>query len=1140
MNDADFRTPKKQHREPGAIHRTLRRTVGGVRNFLADTQERARRSYWSYRDRHYVRNWPQVIGRSTSGVLLLVLAMAFVAWMVWGIVELLSPAPRKPGPFEKGCTGHPLACSGLASGATTLFLFALTALLFLVVAYWPVKRKYLKTVRNNPHGVVPTAGRIFGEVVGRDALCHTILKEVTSKENPRPQLIMGGAGAGKTAVLLKLAEKLAKERYIPVPIRLREKQARETKDRENLDFEALGEQRFYEIIRTRSRIMPFTVDPKKLWQKLRNNGRIVVLADGLEELLISDGIGSGRDILIRDAVQRANEQNLPLVIASRPHDPIRGINASLIDLEPLNEEEALDYLRSSQDHSTEDEQRLKYVVRVARVVESPLYLQLMKELCDQGLTKHLRYREADTDLDTRSHEILTNQRLHLLKTWVHAVSDGMLYRHVQISTDVRRKVIDQISLLACIGLQRDSVVVEFRYLFEERPETREPLEDCTEVKDELKKLQTTSGIGRELATTLGAKLGLVEPYGDGLRFPHSIMQAYLGSRMMHIALSPDYIQDAMWKQVEGEKHLDVGNEFLLALSMYAYSHGTSFGATGERLEREKEALLRKLEPWYERLNFDEGFDTFEKAMRGADPSKVLEVFIHAFEIDSEMGGARFACIAERLVDWIKNKQSEEKIVTDQWTIGQAKLRLARSLATTLHNLEDSRAQYEGMRQRNEKAEVLEEGLRKGYEALNAIAGTDRSHGIRLAAVQEFADSGTKAISTLSKLDERRKEEKDSPGEWEEVARSWLLPMLFGSASVWHKQYKGENSQHSHNLEWVNEEFERVLHGAMGGASPEGEGGCLVKQVALAQGFKYAANRRRQHRHNTPECESYLISRANSLLRRTDFWFTQLTLIQALCLWHMPDADSEHPEPERLTYSQARSKVNAWLDTAGTEARSPLAVTNGRRVHHPFVTAGADMAVLALEHHAPERFLWIDEFGVVSRVGSESRHLDRMNTIDHLWIPPSAGWSLLDPRARKLVADVLLLLNLADRGDPPSSKDYETRLKQTGGTDLPSCLRGDRGWLDPCRPGSTEKLTLGRENCASGCPVQLCPYPSKSDKIHQSEMSEAFCRKQRELVAKHRFLNFRQTMWWQGASLPNMRSFWESMEDRAQGRRPRSR
>ena len=49
-----------------------------------------------------------------------------------------------------------------------------------------------------------------------------------------------------------------------------------------------------------------------------------------------------------------------------------------------------------------------------------------------------------------------------------------------------------------------------------------------------------------LAAAWAAQLELVEVRGHSVRFPHSLMQAYLGSRMLDAALrDPDYLRDAL-------------------------------------------------------------------------------------------------------------------------------------------------------------------------------------------------------------------------------------------------------------------------------------------------------------------------------------------------------------------------------------------------------------------------------------------------------------------------------------------------------------------------------------------------------------------------------------------------------------------
>jgi len=116
-------------------------------------------------------------------------------------------------------------------------------------------------------------------------------------------------------------------------------------------------------------------------------------------------------------------------------------------------------------------------------------------------------------------------------------------------------------------------------------------------------------------------------------------------------------------------------------------------------------------------------------------------------------------------------------------------------------------------------------------------------------------------------------------------------------------------------------------------------------------------------------------------------------------------------------------VGYWLEAA----------RNGK---HPFVAEAGKLAVEALKTGHPERFLWIDESGIVSSVGSRAAQATK-DRKHHLWIPPSAGWAALDTRAQQLVADVLLLLNLAERGEGPD--EIERRLGRVESSDLPLCF-----------------------------------------------------------------------------------------------------
>ena len=130
-----------------------------------------------------------------------------------------------------------------------------------------------------------------------------------------------------------------------------------------------------------------------------------------------------------------------------------------------------------------------------------------------------------------------------------------------------------------------------------------------------------------------------------------------------------------------------------------------------------------------------------------------------------------------------------------------------------------------------------------------------------------------------------------------------------------------------------------------------------------------------------------------MLKYSRYWFTQLTLIHALCLWALPDerdtsipgrapgksvfADCQDPEETRTVRRRHRgtgpaATVARWLTMAGIRcapADQHAADKPGQDQLHPFVAEAGDLAALALECGSPVRFIWIDESGIVRKVGS---------------------------------------------------------------------------------------------------------------------------------------------------------------------------
>ena len=269
----------------------------------------------------------------------------------------------------------------------------------------------------------------------------------------------------------------------------------------------------------------------------------------------------------------------------------------------------------------------------------------------------------------------------------------------------------------------------------------------------------------------------------------------------------------------------------------------------------------------------------------------------------------------------------------------------------------------------------------------------------------------------------------------------------------------------------------------------------------------------------------MAEQALEMLKRARFWFTQLTLIHALCLWEMPDPRiSLDDKTGRRGNGSNAAKSQAHRHGSNPEATVGHWLEVARNGKHPFVAEAGKLAVEALKTRHPERFLWIDESGIVSSVGSRAAQAakDRKH---HLWIPPSAGWAALDPRAQQLVADVLLLLNLAERGEGPD--EIERRLRRVEVNDLPLCFTRNRDPLDPRTTVGGLFRAPGR-NCIDGCRHRLCPYPPYGVQPYRSELSEAFCRGQQTL------LNRGLSAPWQTIPRADLKRFWAQMADRARG------
>jgi hypothetical protein len=1018
-------------------------------------------------------------------VLTALAVLVFVLWLAWvGYLFFVRGGPSGLAlDPDRRCSSLGFSC-GIVTNILASGVLVALASSFVLWRLFGLQRRYRLRAIIESRELVPTAGAIIDKVVGRDDLCKAVMADLHDR-GTRPHIIAGGVGIGKTAVLVRLTELLAERHAIPVPIRLRDAAP-------DFDFETLARDRF--LSEVNPGLISFA-EGETIWRRLLKDGKVIVLADGLEEAL---GGEPERDNIIRSAIRKAHQQRLPLVIASRPHDPLRATDAAILTLEPLSYEAALAYIGGS--GTGEDERRLAWIVETAEVVEAPIYLQITRELKLQGLLEPASAGQHGV-VDTRGVD-RSKLRLSLLETWERAVIAGHLREEVPLNRAERQAAFEHMSALACVGLKLDQLEVEFD-AHRDKALMAEVRRRLAEIDQQAGQAPGVHNVDVRLAAAWAAQLDLVELRGNSVRFPHSLMQAYLGSRVLDTALQdPDYLKQAL-------KRPKPGREFLIALVLRSRGGG-----------RDGPGCIGPL----------------RAALAKRDDTKVLDVYAAVLEMDCVAAAPQHASIASEIRDkWSRIHTQDPR------TLEEGKLAVVHRLGEAVRTIDERPPRGDDC------------PAEPAYPQLYAIACSERSYPVQLAAAQEIG-TGTGAYAALrwqleapcqTCRDERTVRWPsgadalaDAPDPGRDTSRAatvsaWLAPMLVSTIG-------GGNSAADNDLaEHARADLAQWLRHVGPDERRTGEAELpIYLEIALAQGFKYAANRRPAHPDTLREARMYLAEQALEMLRGARYWFSQLTLFHALCLLNLSDgtrpgdgrtadarpADGRHrAKPEAI--------VQHWLDVAGRDHRVPGATQE----LHPFVQETALLVVQALKTGRPQRYCWIDESGVVGQVGSRNLGQGTQHGRHRLWIPPSAGWTALDGRAQQLVADVLLLLNLADRGDYPVER--ERRLKRSNRNDLPPCITHYRDALEPGRTVGTAVSAVPGASCVDGCVFELCPYPPKGTQP-RVEMSEAFCRRQQTIITRPRDPRTGRAPWQQMRPRP-LKQFWEEMADRARGQRPRS-
>jgi hypothetical protein len=928
-----------------------------------------------------------------------------------------------PGPIDRQaqCDAHAFGC-GVVGGALVTVFVAGVAVSWVIVwrMFCVVDWGYARAARKQPTGFVPNAADVT-DVVGRDDLCRVIEQDLRDRSSRRPHVIVGGVGAGKTAVLVRLTQWLADRGAVPVVVRLRDmKEDEDCRDLAARRFRSLNEARF------RS-----DGEADRIWRRLCADGVVVVLADGLEEAMADS---DARETSIRQVLDGARRAQLPLVITSRPDDALETLDVALIELGPLDEEKAFEYVRGSRHRPGQpamEDRALRALMLAAKVAEMPLYLQLTCQLYRHDLFTDDDRKDLDSD-----HRLII--RLRLLDNWRRCIQDGRLVPDPAITADQRTRAIKCLSILAAAALLKDTLEVKFKSLEHKRSkvqgdEDSEPMFDFDPAK---------AGV----ASNIAARLGIVETLRVGVRFRHSIMQAYLGSLWIRDNVLENLVEDHD-RSVAESQYLTAGlanggREFLMALTMASASLAAE--STNAR--------------WRDVLG-----DLSERLCEAAQPNgddaptddwRVL-LLASAYEIARMVDPDRAAALREQCLM--------------AWPIGPGSRRVVAAKRLAVDRIAEVKAE-------------------NAYEALYQLCLVEPNYRVRVASAQYIGSGGDSAVRALHDrflraAVERARELKGN--DFRQFTdhdlrcaclQGWILPLMAGTAE-----------QERDLVVALLDDWVEVCDGA-----PRALDACI------AQGLKYEANRV-PHPAQNPTPREHLVRHAETIINRTDYWYTRMSLLHALTLWMLP-ANSRSP-------ADRAHRMARW---AGKDP-------------HPFVQAAADLCLTALATGKPAPYMWIDESGTVAKLG---QRLTASAPTDWatLWLTESLGWVALNRRALRLVADAMLMLNLTD--GPQTNEGTAPRFDRAARAsrpDLPPCMTqpGQRACFGVAAGAGDQGWALPSEMCEGSCSFLLCPYPSTSQTLRQ-EFSESFCRR---LIREKRAP-------WQEMHRSELRRFWGDMEKRA--------
>jgi hypothetical protein len=1014
------------------------------------------------RVRAWLLRWPGRSRRFRAPYFLAVIGICvFVAAAILALYSWAAPFDA----VDNTCNSNAFGCNAVIELAGTIVTVVVAFASFVYWRVFKVANAFRADARDDAWQLLERMPRneLDRKVIGRDGICTVIQESLQDPESRRPQLIVGPIGAGKTAVLVELTRRLAADGAVPVPIRMRGA----TPD---FSFLSMAKETFLKQV---DRKLITEDEGKKIWKKLCDHRRVVVLADGLEEVLDQSTAAA-----VHFALDEAREDNIPLVVASRPHEELRGVDAAVIRLEPLEAEEVVRHLGSLAGGSAD---AIRPLAQAAEIAESPFYLRLARELCD-----HLG------SLDPNRPRLLL--RVQLLDEWTTALIEGSVGDvNGHLTAAKRDEVVSLAETVACATLKQHTLEL----CYEELDETPIPNPRGGTING-----RAGRGLGRDAEA-----LALMERVQDRLRFQHSMIQSYLAARRL-----PAELDAGPADRLRALLRSRAPNAGRPARNL---AHGQA-GYLDEALDNPNRELLIALVICccrHQHAGFRKRLRNrlLDEAKRRRGRPISFDLLAAAYEIDTMLGGDG----ATRLL----------KATGDVWTGRTPRFSGGRALPAQGRSVSapyvgEIRTDHRTLDAKLRAITRMEEARnRESYLALWAICLREQNYRVRVHAAQALGGGGNAAYAAvkaeieeaLTREPRLRSAKAATEAKREDVRRvslqGWLLPLLAGTCTG------AEGRLVRERLEWWVRRAQRDLH--------------LGVVTCFAQGFKFQANRMKPC-----EADAKLIDLCERLLDAPGWWYSQLSLVQALALFAL----------RRPAYAEQLSGVIAcWCDDS-----------------HPYVSATArlcqEMPAAPSDDFPPSRYVWIDEAGVAAKIGPLTSRPDKM-----LWIPEATGWLSLDTRARQLAAEVFVYINLIEQGDRDEgdgdeteverwrderSRERESRRRQVRerGALLPGCLMfgAEHDMLQVSR--DTRAAARGVRRCSerdSGCGFGLCPYPRGADEPFRGELNETFCRAHRQLLAGRDGL---RTLQWRDETAtmrPLARSgrgavvqLWEQMEKRA--------